>query len=104
MAKTVLFIKATTKPGKRDELRQLWEQYLKPHIETNQEEEICFYCYGANDENTICMFEFFSESYDLRTAFQSDWFKAYMEAASHILAGPPEVITTTPIWAKGAKL
>ena len=88
----------------RDELRRLWEQYLKPHIETNNEEEICFYCYGADGENTICMFEFFSKPYDLQEAFQSDWFKAYMEAASSILAGPPEITTTVPIWAKGATL
>ena len=56
MSKTALFVKATTRPGKRDELRRLWEKYLKPHIETNIEGEFCLYCYGANDENTICMF------------------------------------------------
>ena len=104
MSKTELFVKATTKPGKRDELRRLWEHHLKPHIEANCEEESCFYCYGVDDENTICMFELFSDSYDLRAAFQSDWFKSYMEAAAGVLAGPPEVVATTPIWAKGANV
>ena len=102
MPKIALFINATTRPEKRDELRQLWEKHLKPHIETNVEEEFCSYCYGVDDDNTICMFELLSESYDLQAAFQSDWFKAYMEAATPILAGPPEVIITTPIWSKGA--
>ena len=50
MSKTTLFIRATTKLGKRDELRRLWEYYLKPHIETKTEEESCLYCYAVDAE------------------------------------------------------
>ena len=103
MPKTALFIRATTKPGKREELRKVWEQYLKPHIEANTEEEVCFYCWGTNDENTVCMFEVLSESFDLVAVYQSDWFKAYMEASEPLLVSPAEVIVTTPIWGKVAK-
>jgi quinol monooxygenase YgiN len=104
VSKIALFVKATTQPGKRDELRRLYEKHLKPHIDADKDEELSFYCYAAENENTICMFELFSESYDLQAAMQSDWFKAYMAEATQILAGPPEVTATIPVWAKGAMI
>jgi len=104
MAKTALFIRATTKPGKRDELRKVFEQHLIPHIEANTGQDFCFYCYGTDDENTVCMFEVLSEPSNLPAVLQSDWFKAYLAAAEPLLAKPTEVITTPPVWAKGAKI
>ena len=104
MAKIALFVKATTKPGKRDEVRQLWEEHLKPHAEGNDAHEICFYCYGIEDENTICLFEVFSDPSELETGLHSDWFAAYREAVGPLLAGPPELVTAIPLWAKGASV
>ena len=104
MPKLALFVKVKAKAGKRDELRRLWEENIKPHSEANENQEISFYCFATADEDTICLFELFTDPSVLEEDFQSDWFKAYMEKVQPFLAGPPEVITTTLIWAKGATL
>ena len=104
MSKTAVFVIVKAKPGKRDELRQTYEQYLKPHAEASEDQELSFYCWGVQDEDTVCLFELFSESYDLRGALESDWFKAYMEKAAPLLAGPPNMVIATPVWAKGATI
>ena len=104
MSKTAVFVKVRAKPGMREELLRTYEQFLKPHAESDADQELSFYCWAVDDEDTVCLFELFSESYDLQSAFQSDWFKAYMEAAAPLLAGPPDMVIATPIWAKGAAL
>ena len=104
MSKTAVFVKVKTKPGMREELLRAYEQYLKPHAEADADEEFSFYCWGVDDEDTVCLFELFSESYDLQAAFQSEWFKAYMEKAAPLLASPPDMVIATPIWAKGTTL
>ena len=104
MPKVALFIKVTTQPGKREEVKQIWEKHVKPHSEGDKALDICCYCYALEDENTICLFELMSDPSALETTVQSDWFAEYQEQLKPLLAGPPEIIATTPIWAKGALL
>lgn len=35
MTRTALFIQHRTLPGKRDEMRQIWERHVKPRVEAN---------------------------------------------------------------------
>lgn len=104
MSKVALFIKAKAQPGKRDEVRRVWEEHLKPHSETSETMEVCVYCYSTQDEDTICLFELLSDESELEAASKSDWFAAYMQAVTPLLAGPPEMVITRPIWAKGASI
>jgi quinol monooxygenase YgiN len=104
MAKIALFITAKAQPGKREELRKLFEKHIKPHAEANQLEESCVYCYANEDEDTICMFEMFSEPSVVKEDMESEWFGAYQKEASSVLAGPPQVVMATPVWAKGTSV
>ncbi len=104
MSKTAVFVIVKAKPGKREELRQTWEQYLKPHAEAEGQQEITFYCTAVQDDDTLCLFELFSESYNLQAAFESDWFKAYMEKVAPLLAAPPNMVIAAPFWVKGTTI
>ena len=104
MPKLALFIKVKAQPGKREEVKQLWEKHVKPHSEGEKALDISCYCYALEDEGTICLFELISDPSVFKAVMQSDWFAAYQEHLKPLLAGPPEIITATPIWAKGVAL
>lgn len=104
MPKIALFIKVKAQPGKREEVKQLWEKHVKPHSEGEKALDISCYCYALEDEDTICLFELISDPSVVKAVMQSDWFASYQEQLKPLLAGPPEIITATPIWAKGAAL
>jgi quinol monooxygenase YgiN len=104
MSKLMMFAKVKTQPGKREEVKELWEKHVKPHQESEKALDICCYCYAMEDEDTVCLFELMSDPSAFRDSMQSEWFAAYQEALRPLLAGPPEIITATPIWAKGVTL
>jgi quinol monooxygenase YgiN len=101
MSKVALFIKTKTQPGKRDEVTRLWEKHLKPGAEKNPSQEVHVFCFDGADENTLCLFEVYSSQEALQQAGQSPAFGAYMQELMPLLASPPEMSMTTPLWAKG---
>lgn len=98
------FVKIQAKPGKRDEVKQVWEKYVKSHSESEKALKICCYCYAMEDENTICLFEFISDPSILNATTQSDWFAKYHEELKPLIAAPPEVTATYPVWTKGISI
>lgn len=104
MTKLALFIKVKSLPGKREEVKQLWEKYVKPHSEEEKELEISCYCYSLEDDDTICLFEIISDPSVSEVVMRSGWFAAYQNQLRPLLVEPPEIITATPVWAKGITL
>ena len=102
MAKLATFIKIKARPGKREQVKQIWEKIVKPHVESEEGVEHSFFCYAIEDDDTICLFEFITDPSKFEAAMKSEWFLDYMEQLKPLLAGPPERIMTTPVWAKGA--
>jgi quinol monooxygenase YgiN len=60
--------------------------------------------YDADNPDTICLFEIFSDVSDFETANRSEWFAKYQERVKPFIAGPTEVVSAKPIWAKGVAL
>ncbi|MBN1274201.1 MAG: hypothetical protein JXB26_18210 [Candidatus Aminicenantes bacterium] len=104
MKKIALFIKLKTKPGKREEVKHVWEKYVKPHSEGEKALDISCYCFALEDEDTICLFELISDPSVATSTMQSDWFANYQEELKPLVASPPEIITAAPIWTKIAPL
>ena len=104
MTKVALFIKTKTKSGKRNEVRELWEKFLKGRAEANDAQELYFFCNDNNDPDTFLLFEVYSDPAALAKNATTEWFAAYMESVGPLLDGMPEVHMTTPIWAKGASV
>jgi len=104
MKKLALFVKVTAKPGKRDEVWRLWKKHVLPNVQAANGIEINCYCYDANDKDTLCFFELFSDSADFKAANESQWYAEYVQLVKPLLAAPSEVIFADPIWAKGMKI
>ena len=104
MAKLATFIKVKAQPGKREQVKQIWEKIVKPRVETEEVVEHSFLCYAIEDDDTICLFEFIKDPAKFEAATKSDWFLDYMEQLKPLLVRPPERIMTTPVWAKRASI
>ena len=100
--KLALVIKTKCQPGKRDEVRALWEKHLQPHSKSNTGQEMYVFCYDNQDADTLYLFEIYSSQAAFGEASQQPWFGEYMAAAGPLLAGQPEVGMATPLFAKGA--
>lgn len=101
MAKLALIIKGKALPGKRDEVRRLFEDHLAAHAQANKAQEIVIWAADDNDPDTFHLFEVYND----RNAFQANagapWFKEYMAKVSPLIAGRPEFSMATPAWSKG---
>ena len=104
MSKTAVFIKVKAKPGKRDEVRKLYEEYIKPHSEQMEGVEFACYCYDMQDEDTVCIFELLSDPSLFTSTMEQDWFKAYQQRMQQLTAAHPEISLATPVFAKGTTL
>jgi quinol monooxygenase YgiN len=101
MAKLALIIKGKALPGKRDEIRQLFEEHLGARAQENKAQEIVVWAADDNDPDTFHLFEIYKD----RNAFQANadapWFKEYMAKVSPLIDGRPEFSMSTPAWSKG---
>jgi quinol monooxygenase YgiN len=102
MSKIALVITDRALPGKRDEVRRVWEKHLKPNIADNPAHEAYFYCYDDNDPDVICAFQQYASRASAHEFLKAPWYAAYQDEVSPLLAGPPEIRSATPVWTKGA--
>lgn len=100
MAELVLFLTVKTKPGKRDELKALWERHLKQRAAENPAQSHYVYAFDAQDENVIRIMEVYETQAALEENAQQGWFAAYMQEAMPLLDGEPEVHRAAPQWIK----
>ncbi|MPZ57555.1 MAG: antibiotic biosynthesis monooxygenase [Rhizobiales bacterium] len=102
MAKASLFIKHKALPGKRDEVRRIWEKHLRPRIAENPAQEAYFFCYDDSDPDTICVFQLYGDRTGPQEFVKASWYPAYEEEVSPLLTGESEFRSATPMWIKGA--
>lgn len=102
MTSFALIIKHSTLPGKRDEVRRVWEKHMAPAISSNPGHTAYFYCFDNADPDSIYAFQQY-ESVDASQAFlKTDSYAAYLEEVEPLLSGPPQVTALTPVWSKGS--
>jgi quinol monooxygenase YgiN len=104
MAKLAVMVKTRTQPGKRDDVRRLWDAHLRPRVEANAAQEVYFFCEDANDPDVFYLFEIYANPEAMEANGQSPWFADYMAAVGPLLTDQSEVAIATPTWAKGASL
>jgi quinol monooxygenase YgiN len=101
MPSTALLISGRTKPGKRDELYQLYLEHVTPRVADDPTIETVVWSIDRDDEDAYHLFETFAEGGSPASVTQSDWFKAYMQQATPLAAAPPAVHILEPRWTKG---
>ena|SRR5699024_6161437 len=98
--KVSFFINHKTLPGKRDEVKQIWEQYMQPEIAQNKAHEAYFYCFDNNDPDTLCVYQQYSDYESSQAFLETTNYARYHKEVSSLLAGEPEILVATPMWIK----
>ena len=101
MGELAMIIKTRAQPGRRDEVRSLYEELLAPRATANEAQEVVVWCADQHDPDTFYLFEIYRDAAALGANAQSDWFADYMARVGPLLAGEPEVSMATPGWSKG---
>ena len=101
MSQTTLCVKIKCQPGKRDNVKALWEEQVKPHAVENNNLLFSCYSFANEDPDTIVLFEILDDAAVLTSLYQEEWFKAYLAAMGPLLTEPPQIYTGIPVWTKG---
>ncbi|HEU4428408.1 MAG TPA: antibiotic biosynthesis monooxygenase [Myxococcota bacterium] len=100
MSKVALFIKHSALPGKRDELRKVWERLMRPEIVGNDAHEAYFYCYDDRDPDTVCVYQQYADREASQAFLGKPAYAAYLRESRPLLAREPEITAATPVWIK----
>jgi quinol monooxygenase YgiN len=95
-----LIVKHQTLPGKRDEVRAVWEKHMAPAIADNPGHTAYFYCFDNSDPDSISAFQEYANAEASEEFLQTASYAAYLRDVEPLLAGPPQVTALTPVWIK----
>jgi quinol monooxygenase YgiN len=102
MKRIALFIRHKALPGKRDQVRKVWEKHMAPAISANSGHRAYFYCFDDADPDSICAFQEYVDAEASQNFLKTDSYAAYLKEVEPLLSGPLRVTTLTPVWSKGA--
>ena len=102
MSTSALFIRHTALPGKRDEVRRVWEKYAQAHVAGSAGQLAYFYCYDDTDPDAIVVFQLHADGDSAKEFVKQPWYADYQRETEALLAGPSEFRMATPQWTKGA--
>jgi quinol monooxygenase YgiN len=102
MSNSATFVRHKAKPGKRDEIRRVWERYARDYVAGSKGALSYYYCYDDNDPDAIVVFGLATDQASGQDFLKQPWFGDYQRETAALVVGPSEVRTLTPQWAKGA--
>lgn len=100
MTSLALIIKHKTQPGKRDEVRKVWERHMAPAVSANPGHIAYFYCFDNADPDAIVAFQQYVSAEAAGEFLKTDSYAAYLQEVEPLLSGPPQVTALTPMWSK----
>jgi quinol monooxygenase YgiN len=100
MTSLALIIKPKTQPGKRDEVRKVWERHMAPAVSANPGHIAYFYCFDNADPDAIVAFQQYVSAEAAGEFLKTDSYAAYLQEVEPLLSGPPQVTALTPVWSK----
>ena len=100
MSKTALFIRHQAKPGKRDDVRRVWEKYVKPRAADNPAPEAYYFCYDTQDADVICVVQLYSSEADMQEFLPGAWSPDYLKEVGEFVALPPQITPADLVWTK----
>jgi quinol monooxygenase YgiN len=91
-----------TLPGKRGELRALWEQHLAPRVLDSETQQLYVVVEDSGDHDVLHLLEVYSDGTQMARSGAQPWFAEYMAAAAPLLDGTPVMTSGLPVWVKPA--
>ena len=102
MSELALIIRHQTLPGRRDDVRKVWEEHMAPAVDGNAGHVAYFYCFDNTDPDAISAFQVYDSAESSQRFLETDAYAAYLRAVEPLLSGPPQVTSLTPQWTKQA--
>ena len=91
MTSFALIIKHRTQPGKRDDVRKVWEKRMAPAISANPGHTAYFYCFDNTDPDSIFAFQQYVSIEASQEFLQTSSYAADLKEVEPLLAGPAQV-------------
>jgi len=98
MSNYVRFVRLHAKPGTRDEVMRLWEEYQRDFVISSDGVKSFYYCYDNDDPDAIIVFMLASD----QEITKQPWFAEYHRKVEAYHNSPSEVYMATPQWVKNA--
>jgi quinol monooxygenase YgiN len=102
MSRRLTLVRQKAKPGKRDEVRRVWEKYVREYANGNAGFLSVYYCYDDNDPEAAIVISLTADQSSAQEFGMQPWVADYQRETAPLLAEPPEVRTATPKYVKGA--
>ena len=102
MSKRLTFVRQKAKPGKRDELRRVWEKYVREYANGSNGYLSVYYGYDDNDPETAIVVSLTADQSSSQEFAMQPWVADYQRETAALLDGPAEVHTATPQYVKDA--
>ena len=96
----VLIIRHRTKPGRREEVSEIWRRHMAPAIMSNPGHTAYFYCLDNSDPDSIYAFQQYTSVEASEAFLRTSSYAAYLKEVEPLLAGPPQITALTPVWSK----
>lgn len=96
-----VFIEHRVRPGRRDDVRAVWERWLRPAIAENDAHEAYAYTFDADDADVIRAFQQYRDSASAAAFLQTPAYLSYVAEVEPLLLGPPNVTRADVVWTKG---
>lgn len=102
MSEKAIYIRHKAQPGKRDEVKRIWEKYARPYIERNGAQLAYFYGFDDNDPDVIVAYQVHDTATGSDDFTKQPWYQDYYQETAALLAEPSEFRVITPQWMKTA--
>jgi len=102
MSRSITLVRHKAKPGRRDDVRRIWEKYASDYVAGNDGVLNCYYSYDDADPDVVIVFQLAADPAVGEEFTKQPWFADYQRETAALLAGQPEIRTATPQWVKGA--
>ncbi|MGL4460534.1 MAG: putative quinol monooxygenase [Planctomycetia bacterium] len=97
---TALFVRHQALPGKRDDVRRIWEKYVQPRAAVNPGHLAYYFCYDIGDPDVICVFQLYLDETAVTEFLGGEWYPEYLAEVGTAVAAPPQLTRASLVWAK----
>ncbi len=100
MSQVAVIVTHRTQPGRREDVRAVWEKHMVPAVTANPGHVDYFYCLDDNAPDVITAFQIYVDADASRAFLGTAAYTSYVAEVEPLLQGPPTVSVTTPVWHK----
>lgn len=97
-----LVLRHRAKPGRRDELVEVWRRHMPEAVQANDGHRAYMFCASHADPDVLLVFQQYRDAAAAQAFLGNPAYLAYLEESGDLLTGPPEVEAVEPLWSKAA--